>query len=394
MDDGVQGYMDDGHDDWTGEREEDAESDGDGDDRVRYGRPSKKEKRPKPKPPTVAPSISAYRPKVSSEQEDDFMSSLLGNMDHLPQPIVKAQKRKPPIRYGFDAESSQDEASVPPLSSSPPDIVSPRKKVRVASLDPEIEGMSRLDVQSADESSSFDVDMDEFMDLAGEDLAEPVKLEVEVKEKKPFLSAEFVYESLKAQADDTLGPLSEPTSSSLKPSNISALEPDGSFRFFWLDYLEHDGKLYFVGKLKDKHSGVWASCCVTVAGLQRNLFVLPREKRVEQGDDGELYETDIIPENGDVFADFDRVRASFGIKKWKAKFVKRKYAFGEKDVPRQEREWLKVVYGFDGLWLQSRYSFETYINDRLQSPRYLPIVKAQIFLESLERTHQHSNYSC
>jgi len=35
------------------------------------------------------------------------------------------------------------------------------------------------------------------------------------------------------------------------------LESDGSLRFFWLDYLKHEGKLYFIGILKDKASGVW-----------------------------------------------------------------------------------------------------------------------------------------
>ena len=59
-------------------------------------------------------------------------------------------------------------------------------------------------------------------------------------------------------------------------------------------------------------------------------------------------ETDVVPSLTDVYADFDRVRKKAGIKSWKAKFVKRKYAFGERDVPRRETQWLKVVYGFNG----------------------------------------------
>jgi len=49
-----------------------------------------------------------------------------------------------------------------------------------------------------------------------------------------------------------------------------------------------------------------------------------------------------------VWKDFDQVRKKAGIKGWKAKFVKRRYAFGEADVPREEAQWLKVVYGFEG----------------------------------------------
>ena len=98
--------------------------------------------------------------------------------------------------------------------------------------------------------------------------------------------------------------------------------------------------------------------------------MLPREKRVEQDEEGMLRETDKVPRMKrttifsaisaaygrlgmkDVFDDFDQVRKKAGIKGWKAKFVKRKYAFGEADVPK-EASWLKVVYGFDGVSLPS-----------------------------------------
>ncbi|KAJ2926264.1 hypothetical protein H1R20_g10824, partial [Candolleomyces eurysporus] len=127
---------------------------------------------------------------------------------------------------------------------------------------------------------------------------------------------------------------------------IEALEPDGSLRFFWLDYLEHDGKLYLVGKLKDKKTNAWVSCCVTVEGLQRNLFALPRERRVELDEDEEEVETDVVVEEEDVYGDFDLIRKQMKIKTFKAKFVERSYAFGDKDIPREKRKWLKIVYPF------------------------------------------------
>jgi DNA polymerase alpha subunit A len=49
----------------------------------------------------------------------------------------------------------------------------------------------------------------------------------------------------------------------------------------------------------------------------------------------------------DVSDSFDQVQKKAGIKGWKAKFVKRKYAFEEADVPK-ESSWLKVIYSFDG----------------------------------------------
>jgi DNA polymerase alpha subunit A len=57
----------------------------------------------------------------------------------------------------------------------------------------------------------------------------------------------------------------------------------------------------------------------------------------------------IIPTQDDVYDDFDRVRRKVGVKSWAAKWVKRKYAFGEEGVPTGEADWMKVVYGFNGL---------------------------------------------
>lgn len=60
------------------------------------------------------------------------------------------------------------------------------------------------------------------------------------------------------------------------------------------------------------------------------------------------YETDIVPSMKDVYADIDVVRKTAGITQFKAKFVKRKYNFGEPEVPTGESQWLKVVYPFSG----------------------------------------------
>jgi hypothetical protein len=62
----------------------------------------------------------------------------------------------------------------------------------------------------------------------------------------------------------------------------------------------------------------------------------------------DVFETDIVTDMPAVWRDFDQIRKKAGIKGWKTKFVKRIYAFGEPDVPREETQWLKVVYGFEG----------------------------------------------
>jgi DNA polymerase alpha subunit A len=100
-----------------------------------------------------------------------------------------------------------------------------------------------------------------------------------------------VYDGLTVtSAADTLG---STKATSVSSNNFKVLEDDGSLRFFWLDYMEHEGKLYFIGKIKEKGSGQWVSICVTVENLQRNLFVLPRVMKVEEDEEGDLVETDV-----------------------------------------------------------------------------------------------------
>ncbi len=54
--------------------------------------------------------------------------------------------------------------------------------------------------------------------------------------------------------------------------------------FYWFDYLESGDKLWLIGKVKDKHTGKYISCCVTVEGLERCLYVLPRRAPEEQSE--------------------------------------------------------------------------------------------------------------
>ncbi len=144
---------------------------------------------------------------------------------------------------------------------------------------------------------------------------------------------------------------------SVRAENV--LEEDGNLRIFWLDYMEQDGEVHFVGKVLDRQSGKYVSACVSVSGIQRNLFVKPRAKRFcrlystsresKLTDIAGGFETDIEVTKTDVYQDFDSLRRKAGIEEWAAKFVQRKYAFEDKEVEKGESEWMKVVYGFDRL---------------------------------------------
>lgn len=333
------------------------------------------------------------------------MANLLGGIDSAPIPApVRSKKRKSspvlenddltpdrsssPVPYRKNADAcsaySSDGAADDGPWSNPPSsdfedhtsMMSPKKKARVANgssvVTPAIERMGKLEVHSGSEdgfdaSMDFsDIDMNDFMDVDDVHVKPSVPAEKELSTakidskpvsnggntpKKEDLTAPSwlsVFDSLTVVSEDTLG--SKPAFSK---TSVNALEDDGSLHMFWLDYLEHGGKLYLIGKVKDKTSDTWASACLSIQGIQRNLFVLPRPLRVVQDEteDGqvEMVETDVVPEKGDVYADFDRMRREMGIKSWKARWVTRKYAFDLKDIPK-EAEWMKVVYSYEGEW--------------------------------------------
>lgn len=373
------------------------------------------------------PSIGMYRPAVSAEQEEDFMANLLGGLDAVPAPAPaprRLKKRKPsPLseyedtkcdfssspapqrtRIPFNQRNASPDATMDDATSNLPSsdfeddlaaMMSPKKKPRVATggITPAIERMGKLGVHSGSEdgfdtSMDFEhVDMDAFMDVDDEDLDVPatkIKLnlpDLETKPKVSGASAEIkakplpaptwlsVYDSLAVTSDETLG---SGSSSSTSRSSVDALEPDGTLRFFWLDYLEHNGKLFLTGKVKDKTSSSWVSACLAIEGLQRNLFMLPRPLRIEQEEteDGEyvMQETDVVPSKSDVYDDFERIRKKLGIKAWKGRWVRRNYAFDERDVPK-EGEWMKVLYSFEGI-LQV-LSFYEMLTMHGQNPRSL-----------------------
>ncbi|KAJ3722638.1 DNA polymerase family B-domain-containing protein [Lentinula raphanica] len=373
-DDGVDGYADNGMEDWSGGE------DGYRDSEEEMEEQKKKPKKPKaktkakakaPAPPPVVPSFNDYRKQVSAEEENDFMSNIFGELDALPTkaPPVPSKSRKRKTSPDQSGDSSpapyRKGSSYTDVSSDGPDdfngggpssddlfFSSPRKRVKTEpeGLLPATQQLARIDVKKDEDELAIkemlgDIDMDEIM--AGDDDldAKPAaSTKVEIEEKKPASWLAF-YDSLTVSSEDPLGPLGNNTSS-LKSSDVSALEPDGSMRFFWVDYLEHQGELFFIGKLKDKTSGAWVSCCVAVKNLERNLFVLPREKRAEQGEDDEWIDTDEVPELTDVYNDFDAIRSKRGIRKFKGKFVERQYAFGDPEVPRKKTTWMKVAYPF------------------------------------------------
>lgn len=340
----------------------------------------KKSSKPRGKPPPEPAPMAAYRKVVSEEKEDDFMKSILSDMDSAPvpsRPNPRKRKNSPDFDYTIDYHTYREHDAgssdggddfgtndfSAQASSDDDYYATPAKKFKAANgkginVIPAATKMRKLEIDRGPDE--YDDEFSALPDYEMELDEPPIKKEPRVK-KEPMIKKEpapveiplpkpsvqneeppswlAVHAALTTAPEETTGG----SISNLPLSKVQALEEDGTLRFFWLDYQEDNGVVSLVGKVLDKLTGRYVSACVAIHGIQRNLFVLPRPRQM----DGE-YETDITPTQVDVFKDIDAVRKQWNIKKWKAKFVKRHYAFGEPDIPTEETEWLKVVYGFDG----------------------------------------------
>ena len=275
-----------------------------------------------------AATFNDYKPKPSAANEEDFMASLLVNLDEkaIRSAPTNNRKRKPredSSAFSSDAETYDayrfnDDAYADTSSDGPNDDylavsgddcshgASRFKKPRKDDPDiiPTVNKLREftVDTSSVSGDDAFDdIDMDDFA-MDEEDIkpqVEKVKMEIDEpslhastsqdtkgkalaidvkKEETP--SWLNVHASLKVNTEDSLGPLASTSSGNSGSSKVDVLEKDGSLRFFWIDYLEQEGKVHFIGKLKDKISQQWISCCISVENLQRNLFLLPRERRL------------------------------------------------------------------------------------------------------------------
>lgn len=110
---------------------------------------------------------------------------------------------------------------------------------------------------------------------------------------------------------------------------------------FWIDaHMASNGTIHLYGKVESSSNpGEFVSCCAIIANNKHNLYVLPKLKADGSGEYASM---------GDVYNEMKTVlqpcipRAAGA--SWGGKVVKRKYAFSDPDVPREEREYFKVAY--------------------------------------------------
>ena len=105
---------------------------------------------------------------------------------------------------------------------------------------------------------------------------------------------------------------------------------------YWMDACEQNGDILLFGKVALNKTFV--STCAVVKGNVRNIFVLPRKD-----DDGTTHNMmDLHKELKGVLQPSCIPHVAGA--SWAGKVVKRKYAFEDTEVPREETDYLKVVY--------------------------------------------------
>eukprot|EP01040_Poterioochromonas_malhamensis_P001065 gene1065-1130_t len=149
------------------------------------------------------------------------------------------------------------------------------------------------------------------------------------------------------------------TASRIDPALFMRTDPtdpqESLVDMFWIDATEINGDLFLfgkilVGKKEDSvHQKKFVSACIQVTGCERNLFVLPKAIPGEFNADGSprtFPPMEIYKEIHELLLKLPDQKHgnSGGGQLFKCKPVKRKYAFEHGDVPRQETEYLKVVY--------------------------------------------------
>ena len=132
------------------------------------------------------------------------------------------------------------------------------------------------------------------------------------------------------------------------PPEGSSAEGEEYVEMFWFDAAEMNGIVYLFGKIpvtEPNSPKRFVSCCVAVHGSERNLFVLPRATGEGMRADGTPVRANLTQVYNELKKTLipEYISESKG-QSFKCKPVKRSYAFEHGEVPREEMEYLKVVY--------------------------------------------------
>ncbi|KAM3860865.1 DNA polymerase alpha catalytic subunit [Diretmus argenteus] len=265
--------------------------------------------------------------------------------------------------------SSSDLTSRPSTRPPPttPALPVERKKAKVEELNEE----------EVNDALAFDgVDFDEPMEVELEEEERPpvkdepdtkaaavatVKVAPKPEPQDPVLQSNRV--GISWGQEEEGGASEVPAEVLVDSSQLPLVEgPDGEqvFRFYWLDAFEDQysqpGVVYLFGKVWIESAKAYVSCCVAVKNIERTMYLLPREYKVNVKT-GEVSDTPVGIM--DIYQEFSELSERFKIMKFKSKKVDKNYAFEIPDVPTQ-CEYLEVRYSAEFPALPSDFKGATF----------------------------------
>ncbi|KAH7354100.1 DNA polymerase [Plectosphaerella cucumerina] len=412
VDDNGEGYADDGREEWDRVPHQYA-SDSEEELPTR-GRPSKAAKKKQAEEAAQRDAsnrqISEYFTKgagkaqtktkvVKTKEDDDFLADLLGEVDtNIPAPVSRPPKRQRsperrrvrvqsppplPVPASKKKKTTDDRPSSPPIDDmeddalpfmddSPPPVFADSTRSDPAPSSPSAKVAERK-AQIKKEPGSDDEDED-MMEVAHAGTVHTASVNMTgTRPPKKLIKAEpyptpassspvkpadqTVDASAWNDVTNNLNVISSSANETRTAGKIDckdAIEEDGSLRMYWTDYTEVNGSLCLFGKVLNKKTNQYVSCFVKIDNILRKLFFLPRETRIQGGEDsGE--EVDMM----DVYSEVDTMMTKMNVTSFKIKGCTRKYAFELPGIPK-EAQYLKCLYPYTKPAIDATRSGETF----------------------------------
>ncbi|XP_021572093.1 DNA polymerase alpha catalytic subunit [Carlito syrichta] len=144
---------------------------------------------------------------------------------------------------------------------------------------------------------------------------------------------------------------------------VNGADEEQVFQFYWLDAYEDQysqpGVVFLFGKVWIESAETHVSCCIMVKNIERTLYFLPREMKIDLNT-GKETGTPVAMK--DVYDEFDeKIAAKYKIMKFKSKPVEKNYAFEIPDVP-EKSEYLEVRYSAEMPQLPQDLKGETFFH--------------------------------
>lgn len=197
-----------------------------------------------------------------------------------------------------------------------------------------------------------------------------VKVKVETIEKKTDRKCALPQKSTEISGDSAWETILENEEShqevlsdvNVDSSSLPLQEFEGEkvLKFFWFDAYEDrfklPGTVYLFGKVWIESAKTYVSCSVAVKNIERQIFILPREKKHEVDGTVTSEPVSFI----DVYQEFnEKIATKHKIMKFISRKVQKAYAFEIEDVP-VTSEYMEVRYSADGPQLPCDLSGQTF----------------------------------